>query len=210
MKVGIITESPADEAAVKILAEAILKHRLEVVASARIRPGGWTSAMNAAPSELYRLHYHMDVEGLIIVMDSDDSPVHEASHSATPLTDCRICQLQASLQRARARLTPRLDRTEVRVAIGLPVPAIEAWYRCGHDPHSAEARFVRELSSGVRLTAIRRQLKKEVYGTDRPALTFETEVATREAHRLAGDLERLRTQFPFGFGSFYETLATWR
>jgi len=210
MKAAIISESPADEAAVKILASAVLRLRIEAVPAETVRAGGWSAALRAVSSELYRLHYKTDAQALIVVIDSDDTSVHDASHATAFAPDCRVCQVQSTVRRVQASLTSRADRTEVKIAIGLPVPAIEAWYQCGKDPHAAEARFIRDIESRERLAAARAQLKRDVYGTDRPSLELETRVAVREATRIATDLERLRTQFPRGFGSFYETLATWR
>jgi hypothetical protein len=208
MQVGILSESPADAAAIKILAQAIINRRIDFLEPRRLRAGGWATALNAAATEYRSLYYNTDALGLIIVLDSDDSPTHEASHSAEKNPLCRICQVQAKLQVDVVRSRP--NREPLRVAIGTPVPAIEAWYRCGNDPHAAEDRYVRALQSGKQLTAARRQLKRDVYGTDRPSLKTETEVAIQEAQRLTGEIERLRAHFPRGFGSFYETLASWR
>jgi hypothetical protein len=210
MKIAILSESPVDEVAIRILAEAILGRTIELVPPGRLRPGGCSSVVQAAATELIHLYYQTDAEGLIILVDSDDSPAHDPSHRNTPQFTCRVCQIEKAVQRAQASLNRIPGRGELRVAIGFPVPAIEAWFRCGKDPHAAEAPFLRELAAGRTLEQARRQLKREAYGAKRPQKQRQIEVAIGEARRLAGDLERLRTQFPLGFGLFYETLATWR
>jgi hypothetical protein len=212
MKIGILCESPADEAAIRILAAAIVRQPVEILKSNRFRAGGWSAAIKLATieTEIKHLHFQTDAEGLIIVVDSDDSPVHETTHDDAPVPECRACQIAATVTRLRPSLQKPPQRRPVKVAVGFPVPAIEAWFRCGRDPHAAEDRFVRAFRAGEKLTSVRKQLKREVYGTDRPSLRIETEFAVQEATRLSGDIERLRTQFPRGFGSFYETLASWR
>jgi hypothetical protein len=209
MKVSILSESPVDEAAIRILAEAILRQPLDVV-QPRIRPGGWAATINAVPLELKRLYYNTDTEGLLIVVDSDDSPPHESSHVASPILDCRVCQIESEVRQVRAALNVIPRRVELKVAIGLPVPAIEAWFQCGKDPHAAEAPILRELAEGRVLFNTRRRLKRAVYGSGPYVTGHQVDIAVREARRLAADLDTLRSRFPRGFGSFYESLATWR
>jgi hypothetical protein len=209
MKVGILSESPVDQAAIRILSEAVLRRQIELI-EPRGQPTGCGAVLSAVAVELIRIHYHTDGDGLIIVIDSDDTPVHTSNHLVQPLDGCRVCEIEAKVRQVRRSLNPRSDKTEVQVAIAVPVPAIEAWLRCGTDPHAAEAPYVRLLQQGAKRPDIRRQLKINLYGTDYPRLGRAKEIAIREATRLATDLDRLRTQFPLGFGLFYETLASWR
>jgi hypothetical protein len=209
MKVAILSESPADQAAILILAKAVLRRELEPVTLA-FRPNGWSSVLTALEIQIKHLHYRSDAEGMIVMLDSDDTPVHTQEHQASPKMTCRCCQVMDIWRQATATLTAMPGRAPMRIAVAIPVPAIEAWFRCGHDPHAEEAPFVRQIEAGRRLGNDRRALKRAVYGVENPKLTLETDTAIREATRLAGDLDRLRTRFPLGFGTFYETLATWR
>jgi hypothetical protein len=53
------------------------------------------------------------------------------------------------------------------------------------------------------------ELKKMVYGTDRPSLELETECAVREARRIIGELPAIVTAFPAGFGLMAKEIGSW-
>ena len=93
MKIAVVSESPADEAAIKILVDAILGQETELVSAARLRPGGWPQVLQLLPSILKALHYYTDAEGIAVVVDSDSSPVYLPNHP-TDLnchSECRLC-----------------------------------------------------------------------------------------------------------------------
>jgi hypothetical protein len=94
-------------------------------------------------------------------------------------------------------------RTPLRVAIGLAVPAIEAWYRCGLDPQVTEAGWAAHAAAYTRNT-----LKQAVYGMERPSLELETQRAVEAAQRLAGNLPMLEQLFP-GFRTLAEGVRGW-
>lgn len=203
MKVCIVSESPADEAAVQILVAGVLGRTIELVPT-RIQRVGWSGARNVLPVVLRRLHFGTEADALVVVVDADDSPVH----STTPPCDaaCRLCELRALLGRERARLGARPVGAPVQTAVGLAVPAIEGWYLCGKDPHVSEAVWARK---DVRRPQ-RRKLKQDVYGTERPSLPVMTARAVEEAKRLAADLEPLLRQVPGGFGALAADVRGWR
>jgi hypothetical protein len=60
MKIAYFAESPADQAALKILTEAVLGRQTELVNHAGLRHRGWPSVKNALRSVLLELHYHTD------------------------------------------------------------------------------------------------------------------------------------------------------
>ena len=94
MKVAILSESSADEAAVRILVEAILNQQTEPI-DLYLRGHGWSSVRNVLPAVLKHLHYCTQAEALILVVDSDDSPVHQQSHEQPEgqrtIAVCVIC-----------------------------------------------------------------------------------------------------------------------
>jgi hypothetical protein len=96
----------------------------------------------------------------------------------------------------------------IKTAIGLAVPAIEAWYRCGLDPHVNEATWARKLKS-EKVVYTRRSLKFRVYGTERPSIKLETARAIEAANQLANDLSVLEGLFPCGFGAFARDVRSW-
>jgi hypothetical protein len=207
MNVTILSESPADEAAAHELLVATLGAPVSLLPPARLRAGGWGSVPGVVTVELRRLYYHTDADALVIWADSDDSPTH-SSHGGVAESNCRFCQLAITIANAQQHLTQRVGRAPIKTAVALAVPAAEAWYRCGIDVHATEQRFTRLLQEGQRLTELRRQLKRDVYGTETPSLELETTRASAEARRLAADLPRLRQNFQ-GFDLFVRQVLSW-
>jgi hypothetical protein len=208
MKVAILSESPADEAAIRILVEGLLGRPIQVAVPSRLRPGGWPHVLDVLPKVLLHLHYNTDAEGLVVVVDSNDSPVHVEGHDkpGAAVEGCRTCRLRQALVKVQAGLRP--VRAPVKVAVGLAAPAIEAWYRCGIDPNISEGAWARGLQSG-QYPYTKNGLKRDTYGTDRPSLSRETSCAIEQAQRLAGDLQQLERKFPNGFGALARQVRSW-
>jgi hypothetical protein len=97
----------------------------------------------------------------------------------------------------------------LKIAFGLAVPAMEAWYRCGLDSRVNERAWIDGLGgSGCHYAT--NSLKRAVYGTERPSLEMETARAVEEATRLTQDLARLEADFPRGFGLLAREARAWR
>jgi len=210
MKIAVVSESPADEAAIKILVDAIIGHETELVSAPRLRPGGWPHVLNLLPSIVKALHYYTAAEGIAVVVDSDNSPVHLLDHSTNQECNlaCRLCLVRNCLATSLLRVSTVPNRSALRTAVGLAVPAIEAWYRCGVDPHVNEARWIGQLS-GERINFTKRSLKVDVYGSDQPSLQVETRAAIESAQRLAGEMDQLHQLFPSGFGCLLADIRGW-
>jgi hypothetical protein len=211
MKLAVLSESSADEAAVRILTEGILGRQTASISGPPIKSRGWPSVREVLPSLIKHLHYRTDAEGLILVIDSNHSPIHQLAHDLAPgaHNDCRLCQLSSIVDHVQSSLRSVHGRTRVKIAIGLAVPCIEAWYLCGLDPQVSEAAWARNLGSR-QFPYSGRELKRRVYGTDRPSLSLETERARAEAQRLARNCEVLESDFPNGFGALVRRLRTWK
>jgi hypothetical protein len=209
MKLSILSESPADEAAVRVLTEFVLGGPVRLVPPS-LRARGWPSVEQVLPAILRHLHFNTDAEGLVVVVDSDDSVVHTEVHEAPgyhhPL--CRMCRLRAVFRRAQKGLPPARGRDRVLRGVGLAVPAIEAWYLCGRDPSVTETAWRAGLDQG-RPPYTRQELKWRVYGTERPSLAHETARAVQEVGRHRGDVRRLENDFPQGFGGLAQDLRAW-
>ena len=105
MKIAVVSESPADEAAIKILVDAIVGEKTELVSPARVRPGGWPHVLAVLPNIVTALHYRGEADSLAVVVDSDDSPLHLQSHETQQNNqDCRLCQLRNCVQRCLDRV----------------------------------------------------------------------------------------------------------
>lgn len=200
MKVALLSESPADEAALRVLVSAVMSATPQFVEPG-FRARGWPNVGQLLPAVIRHLHFNTDVDLLVVVVDSDDSVVHTAEHDRPDYfhPGCRMCRLRATFRQTTKRLPPAHGRERVLRGVGVAVPAIEAWYLCGRDPTVSEARWLAGQESG-RQPYSRAELKWRVYGTDRPNLPHETRCALQEAERHRRDPRRLENDFP-GFAA---------
>lgn len=210
MRVAILSESSADEAAIGVLLDGILGRQTQEISSLPLRSRGWPSVIRVLPTVLKFLHYRTDAEALVVIADSDDSTTHQSTHDEAEGADqqCRLCQLRGVVSVETSKLKPVTGRNQIKTAIGLAVPAIEAWYLCGLDPHINEAAWTRKLQS-EQITYTRRTLKKAVYNTERPTIDIETAEAHKAAIRLVNELSLLEQLFPNGFGAFARDVRNW-
>lgn len=210
MNIALLSESPVDEAALRVLVQYILGQGFNQV-SPTLRARGWPSVELVLPAILRHLHFNTRADGLVVVVDSDDTVVHTAEHEAPGYHHafCRICRLRAVFRRTIKNLPPAQGRDRVLRAVGLCVPALEAWLLCGRDTSINEAVWLAGQQSG-RLPYTRRDLKWKVYGTDRPSLQFGMTRAVQEVSRHAGDIRRLENDFPNGFGALARDLRGWK
>jgi hypothetical protein len=210
MKVAFFAESPADQAALTILTEAILGKTTEVVLHAGLRHRGWPSVRTVLRSVLLELHYHTDAEGFVLIVDSNGSPPHLPSHEQPNAREpqCRLCQLRHIAGEVQRQVRPRQNQPALKIAVGLAVPTIEAWLLCGVDPHVTEAAWINGLK-GASMPYTKKELKKQLYGTSHPSLPVETEAMKMAAARLATNLSTIESLFPNGFGALQKSLKTW-
>ncbi len=201
MKLAILSESSADEAAVRILVESIASREISPIPFQSLESRGWPAVRNALPAVLKRLHYHTEAEALAIVVDSNHKPLHLPGHEEEGQfhPECRLCILREDCQRTIRQLREVHGKKTIRPLIGLAVPAIEAWYLCGKNTHVSEAAWQVGLNTG-NFPYTKEQLKEAVYGSSRYDLALETSRAVEESRRVAQNLDLLRTLFPSGFG----------
>lgn len=209
MKVAILSESPADEAGIHILVEGLLGTEVELARKPRLRTRGWPSILDSLPAVIRHLHYRTDTDALVFVADSNHSPAHQGGPATLCPKDpkCRLCQIQEAVRRAQTELSPVSGKDPIKIAVGLAVPAIEAWYLCGKTGINELAWIEGPQNRSYPYT--KNQLKKWAYGTDRPGIPLETERAIAEATRLAENLDQLERAFPLGFGSLARGIRNW-
>ncbi len=212
MKVAVLGESEVDEVAVRILVDGLLAKPTE---SPTIRPmltRGFPAVFNVLPGLVKHLHYRTDADALVVVLDSDLTPVHQKSHDAPGACDakCRYCHLCAALDEILSHVRPRHHHPALRTAVGLAVPQIEAWCLTGVDPHMSEAAWSSGRKSG-KLPFARENLKRKLYGTDRPSLGTATRRVTEEVQRIVREdkLGQLEALFPSGFGLLAADVRSW-
>ena len=200
MKVALLSESLVDETALRVLVGAVLDQPPQFV-SPGFRARGWPHVAQLMPAVLRHLHFNTDADALVVVVDADDSVIHQAGHDAPGYfhPQCRMCQLRAVHRQTVKNLPPAHGRTRVVRAIGVAVPAIEAWYLCGRAVDVTEAAWIAGRARGL-APYTRAELKQRVYGTDRPSLPHAIACALREVERHRPDARRLAHDFP-GFAS---------
>lgn len=208
MNVAVLSESEADEAAIRIFAEAVYPAPITWIDKPPLRSRGWPSVLNVLPTVLKHLHYQTLAERLIVVADSNHTPVHTARHLEQQDENCRCCKLCAVANDVVAGLTPIAGKSMMRVVVGLAVPAIEAWYLLGRGAGVSEEAWINGRAQG-RDPYSKRQLKSRVYGTEIPSLYQETQQAINEANRVVTQLDQLVAAFPGGFGLFMQAVQTW-
>jgi hypothetical protein len=211
MKVAILSESPADEAALRVMVDALVQRGTDVVEGPRFGTRGIHSTLSMIHAFICHLYYQTDAQGLVVVVDSNGCPIFPLEGSLPAGADvgrCRLRRVRKAADNGLRGLRPLAGRAPFGVAVGVAVPAIEAWYLCGQAPDVSEGAWLGVLGSPS-MPYTKNLLKQRVYGTDRPSLALETEGAIRHANRVAGDLAALETKFPIGFGNLAREVRAW-
>ena len=211
MKVAVLSESPADVAAIHILIDGLLRRLTQPIEPPQqSRTRGWSDVLQVLPAVLKHLHYRTDTHAFAVVVDADASPLHQPTHEAPgrDVEKCRLCQLRRVVAQTQQQLRPVSGRVPVQVAMGTAVPSIEAWYRCGLEPHINAIMCLQNPQIGSDFHT-RNQLKRYVYDTERPSLTLETQRAVEAAQRLVQSLSILESLFPNGFGALARDVRSW-
>jgi len=202
MRVAILTESPADEAALRVLVDAVLGCRTEAV-TPELRSRGWPSVRDVLPALIPWLHYRTDCHGLVVAVDGNRTSLKE------PSAKNRVRALQAVVDQITASLGTVPGRARLRVAIGVASPALEAWLLCHRVQEISEAAWEKGLRDR-REPYSKLELKKRLYGTERPDLRLETEKMVEAARELRAQINLVEQRFPIGFGSLAKQLREWR
>jgi hypothetical protein len=194
----LIGESIADERALHPLVMA--GYGAACAPRSVLQTRGAPSVLHLFRVALQVAYYQTDAVGLVVCVDANSMPMHNPAHElggADPR--CRVCFLRKVRADWEARRRVRPERGAMHVAIGCAAPAIEAWLRFGLDPRLNEV-WAGQLGASHRDMA-KRQLKRDVYGTDDPSLDLEVSGMEREARRLVARIDDLAQAFPHPFGS---------
>lgn len=214
MKIAVLSESPADEAAISILADAIVGMTTTLIlleGNISLRRS-WPGVRSDLPAVLRYLHYRTDADFLVMVVDSNGSPAHQSQHPPTQKQrrcKCRLCELDGISSATLSTLKPVPNRSKFRVAIGLAVPAIEAWLLCGQKGGFSETMLKKAPAGGRRrldMNSWKKKLKRQLYKTNEPSLEDETKLMIHHATKVSQRLDLLRRHFPHGFGSLENAL----
>lgn len=209
MKVAVLSESPDNEAAIRILVRAILEQEADVVGPPR-RARGWPNVKQLVRPVLADLSAKTDVDALAVIADSDDSTVHSLAHERPQgaVKGCRLCQLRDVIDMLQKSRHNDTSHHRIMTAVGIPVPCIEAWYLCGTDHQVSEEDWTKGTTATSK-PYTRNHLKRCVYGTDRPDHARRMRHAVQSAERLADSVDQLEALFPGGFGPFVRDVRSW-
>jgi len=202
MRVAILSESSADETALRIIVDVLLGIKTTPV-TMNLESRGWPAVRNVLPTVSKMLQYRTDAEALVVVVDSN----HTYLSRDEPKN--RLREFQELVQRCRQQLKNVLGRVPLKIAIGVAVPAIEAWWLCKSNPQISEAAWEQGLIE-KREPYSKLELKRRLYGSDYRSLELMTRKMTEAAQVIAGDLPALERTFPEGFGSLAKELRSWR
>jgi hypothetical protein len=202
MRVAILSESAADEAALRVLVDALLGVK-PIAVETQLRSRGWTAVQSILPSISKQLHYRTDTDALVVVVDSN----HTYLSGDQPKN--RLREFQELVKRCRSQLKPVSGRVPLLIAVGVAAPAIEAWWLCGTHPQISEAAWEKGLDENQEPYS-KLDLKKWLYGAENNSLEHMTEKMVAAARALENDLTLLERAFPHGFGSLAAEIRQWR
>jgi hypothetical protein len=202
MRVAILSESSADESALRILVDEFLGVKTTHVAM-NLESRGWPAVRNILPAISKWLQYRTDAEGLVVVVDSN----HTYLSGDEPKN--RLRDFRELVQRCQQQLKPVSGRVPLKIAVGVAAPAIEAWWLCKSNLQITEAAWEKGLAE-KREPYSKLELKKQLYGSDYRSLELMTLKMTEAAQEIAKDLFALERAFPNGFGNLANELRSWR
>ena len=202
MRVAILSESTADESALRVIVDAVLGVKTIPVAT-NLQSRGWHAVRTTLPAISKTLQYRTDAEALIVVVDSN----HTYLSGEEPKN--RLREFQEIVQRCQQQLRPVSGRVPLKIAVGVAAPAIEAWWLCKSNPQISEAAWEKGLVD-KRDPYSKQELKKLLYGSDYSSLEVMTKKMTEAAEEVSRDLLLLERAFPSGFGSLAKELRSWR
>ncbi|MDQ3129906.1 MAG: hypothetical protein M3Q99_03980 [Acidobacteriota bacterium] len=170
MKIAFFSESVADESALRILVVGILNEEIEQTnLPNRLQYRSSTQLDRDLSAVIKAVDYNSDADALVVVSDSDDSPVHTIEHEENRIEKCRLCQLRKAVADTLSVLRPVAGKDIIKVAVGVPVPAIEAWYLFGRNPQLFEATWMRQ-QNGEKIDYDRKKIKRRNLWHESPVI----------------------------------------
>lgn len=198
MRVAILSESPADEAALRILVDAVLGSPSIKVEPPVARRAGVSGVHDTLGAVIRSLHFQASADGLVVVVDSDYGSITGVNGQD------RLRELRDNANAVLRNLKPMHATPPLRVAVGIAVPAIEAWLLCRDHSDVTEAAWEHGLATD-KYPYTKLELKRRLY----PLTGQRMEKLLTVSNRAAADIRTIEQRFPSGFGSLAKELRDW-
>lgn len=211
MKIAFFSESKIDETVLKNLVEEISESEIEETdIRKKLRFRSSSHLVKNLSVVISSVHYNSDAKFLVIASDSDDYPVHISQHDINENGECHLCRLRKIVKNSLAEMQAVEGKEMLKVAIGVPVPAIEAWLLFGKNPQVSENTWIRK-QNGEKINYNRKKLKTELYGGERVSEEKKIEISIKAIERIVENqlLDDLEKSFPQGFGSLSNEVKSW-
>jgi hypothetical protein len=209
LRLALLTEAGTDDVVAQTIVQFLSGRPTEIVTPLIAPARGWPAVRDQVPGFVKGAYYHTDADAIVVLVDSDLSTPHSAEHDTVgAVRGCRLCELRTMVRETLSGVSPVTGRAMPRTAVGVAVPAIEAWLLAGLDSRASEASWA-QAQREARFFQIKRALKLAAYGAARVG----EQVAIPRARHLIlealrkGDL--LRQSFPAGFGAFADDILAW-
>lgn len=203
MRVAILSESAADEAALRILVDAVLGIKTFPIEKPSVAMTSIHGVRKSLRTVIQVLHHKSDAEGLVVVVDSNHSSLEATTG------ENRLREFGDLIAKTRANLRTRSGQPALLVAHGVASPAIEGWLLCKRDGQISEASWEKGLRD-KHDPYTKLALKRRLLGVEFPSSELRLQKMTEAATEVAADLAHLERQFPNGFGSLARQLREWR
>ena len=203
MRVAILSESAADEAALRILVDAVLGVRTTPLQDLPLQARGYHAVRDALQAIIKFVTFRTDAEGLVVVVDSNHSSLEATTG------ENRLREFGDLIARTRAGLRTRSGQPALLVAHGVAAPALEGWLLCRRDGQIGEASWEKGLRD-QRDPYTKLDLKRRLLDVEFPSSELRLQKMTEAATEVASDLAHLERQFPNGFGTLARQLLEWR
>ena len=203
MRVAILSESAADEAALRILVDAVLGVKTFPIEKPSVAMTSIHGVRKTLRTVIQVLHHKSDAEGLVVVVDSNHSSLEATTG------ENRLREFGDLIAKTRAGLGARSGRPALLIAHGVASPALEGWLLCKRDGQITEAAWEKGLRD-KREPYTKLALKRRLLEADYTSSELRWQKMTEAATEVAADIAHLETQFPNGFGSMARQLREWR
>jgi hypothetical protein len=209
MRVAVFSESAIDDQIGMRLVEGIYGKSLVREELQGLRVRGVNALFRTLESVVKRLHYRSFADALVVIADSDNCDVHDATHDGSQQR-CRHCRLEREISRIKRELRRVEGRPPFEIALVVATPSIEAWLVDGGSNCRSETAWRQARSRGVDAVSEIKQMKELAYGsTGLRNSPIRLARGLEHVEQLLERIDVVRAAFPDSFGRFVEAVRSW-